>query len=282
MSTVVESFVLSEHVRVPTDEEVAFFRENGWAYLPHLVSRELAGEILTHIKQVVGFDYDELPEDVAGNPNAGFVGKSFAVNPMPRMHDEFLKRYVESSELGEVAARLTGIRPMRLITDTVIYKLPQWTGAGEETDWHQDLPNMPIEPKTGCVQTWLALCDISEEMGGMQHLSGSQKEGPVIESNDAMGNAWSYAEFIEQFPQMRSHAVSEPHVYEPGDALVHDGLCAHGALPNKTNRVRWAYTSYRMPASACYVGRPKSPWLDSLGLEVGEPMNHEMLPIVAE
>jgi ectoine hydroxylase-related dioxygenase (phytanoyl-CoA dioxygenase family) len=282
MSTVVESFVLSEHVRTPTDEEVSFFRENGWAYLPQLVSRELAGEILTHIKRVVGFDYDELPEEVSGNPNAAFAVKSFAVNPMPRMEDEFLKRYVESTELGEVAAALTGIRPMRLITDTVIYKLPKWTGAGEETDWHQDLPNMPIEPKTGCVQTWLALCDITEDMGGMQHLSGSQAEGPVIEANDAMTNTWSYAEFIEQFPHMRRHPVSEPHVYEPGDALVHDGLCAHGALPNLTNRVRWAYTSYRMPATACYVGQPKSPWLDSLGLELGKPMDHPMLPIVTE
>jgi ectoine hydroxylase-related dioxygenase (phytanoyl-CoA dioxygenase family) len=282
MSTVVESFVLSEHVRVPTDDEVAFFRENGWAYLPRLVSPELAGEVLRHIKAVIGFDYDELPEDVTGNPNAVFTSKSFAINTMPRLQDDFLKQYVESRELGEAAARLTGIRPMRLVTDTVIYKMPQWTGAGEETEWHQDMPNVPIEPKTGCIQTWLALCEITEDMGGMQHLSGSHKEGPVIESNDSMANQWTLDEFLEQFPQMRDHPISEPHHYHPGDALVHDGLCAHGALPNKTNRVRWAYTSYRMPASTRYVGRPTSPWLDSLGLELGKPMDHPMLPIVAE
>jgi ectoine hydroxylase-related dioxygenase (phytanoyl-CoA dioxygenase family) len=280
MSTVIESFVLSEHVRVPTDEEVARFREDGWAFLPQLISRELAEEVLRHIKKVIDFDYDELPRDVTGNDKAAFSVSAFATNTMPRMQDDFLRAYTESTELGEVAARLTGIRPMRLITDTVIYKLPRWTGSGEETSWHQDTPNMPIMPKTGAIQTWMALCPITPDMGGMQHLSGSQKEGPVIESNDSMSNEWSLEEFLEQFPQMREHPLSEPHSFEPGDALVHDGLCAHGALPNNTNRVRWAYTSYRVPATTRYIGRPASPWLDSLELEVDKPMDHPMLPIV--
>jgi len=171
---------------------------------------------------------------------------------------------------------------MRLVTDTVIFKLPEWTGAGGDTDWHQDTPNMPLEPKTGAIQTWLALCEITPEMGAMQHLSGSHKEGPVRESGDTMANNWAFDEFLAEFPRMREHPISEPHTYAPGDALVHDGLCAHGADPNRTNRVRWAYTSYRIPAETLYVGRPASPWLDSLGLEVGKPPEHPLLPIVAE
>jgi ectoine hydroxylase-related dioxygenase (phytanoyl-CoA dioxygenase family) len=208
---------------------------------------------------------------------------AFAMNPMARLHDDFLREYTESPELGEASARLTGIRPMRLVTDTVIFKLPEWTGAGNETDWHQDTPNMPLEPKTGCVQTWLALCEITPEMGAMQHLSGSHRDGPVKESGENMGsNTWTFEEFMADFPQMQQHPLSEPHSFQPGDALVHDGLCAHGAPPNHTTRVRWAYTSYRIPASTRYVGRPKSPWLDSLGLTVGQPFDHPLLPIVSE
>jgi Phytanoyl-CoA dioxygenase (PhyH) len=283
MATAAQSFVLSEHVRMPTDEEVAAFREDGWAYLPQLISRELAEEVLRHIKDVVDFHYDELHEGDDPSQKLAMTVKSFALNPMPRLHDEFLRRYAESRELGEVAARLTGIRPMRLVTDTVIYKLPDWTGAGDVTDWHQDTPNMPLEPKTGAVQTWLALCEITPEMGAMQHLSGSHHDGPVKESGDTMeSNNWSFEEFLESFPQMRSHPISEPHTFRPGDALVHDGLCAHGAPPNRTNKVRWAYTSYRIPATTRYVGRPKSPWLDSLGLERDQPMEHPLLPIVVE
>lgn len=282
MSAVAKSYVLSEHIRLPSEQEVEFFRENGWAFLPQLVSGELAEEILRRIKQLIDFDYDELPPDVAGNRNAGFTGKSFASNTMLRMRDDLLKAFVESRELGELAAALTGIRPMRLTADTVIYKLPQRTGAGDATAWHQDMHNFPIEPKAGAVQTWLALCDISTDMGGMLHLSGSHKEGPVIESNDSTSNEWSLEEFLAEFPQMRKYPISEPREYHPGDALVHDGLCAHGAPPNKTNTVRWAYASYRVPATTRYVGHPRSAWLESLGLELGKPMDHPLLPIVVD
>jgi hypothetical protein len=280
MGATIESFKLTDHVRMPTDEEVEFFRENGWAYLPGLVSPELATELLAHVKSVVGLDYDELPRDADGVGEATIKVKSFALRAMPRLEDEFLRSFDECSEMGEAAARLTGHRPMRLVTDSVIYKLPEWSGAGGETDWHQDCVNMPVEPKTGAIQTWLALCEISPEMGAMQHLSGSHKHGPVIESDQTM-HTWSKEEFYESFPEMKEFQISEPHHLDPGDALVHDGLTAHGAPPNLTDRIRWAYTQYRFPASTSYVAKPTSPWLDSLGLEVGKPMEHPLLPVVS-
>jgi ectoine hydroxylase-related dioxygenase (phytanoyl-CoA dioxygenase family) len=281
MSTIVDPFVLSDHVRVPTDDEVAFFRESGWAHLPGLISAELAAAILAQVKSIVEFDYDEVPKDTQGAGAPSFTVKSFASRTMPRLENDFLRWFDESSEMGEVSARLTGIRPMRLVTDSVIYKLPQWTGAGDETDWHQDAVNMPVEPKTGAVQTWLALCDVSHDMGAMQHLTGSQKHGPVIESTESM-HTWSLEEFLEAFPEMKRYPISESHDLKAGDALVHDGLCAHGAPANNTDRVRWAYTQYRFPASTRYVAKPTSPWLDSLGLKPGKPMDHELLPVVTK
>lgn len=283
MATETAQLNMSKHIRLPTDEEVSQFRANGWAYLPQLVSRELAQELLAHIKVTVDFPYDEVTEDTVLTQNVAMTVPSFALNPMPRLHDDLLRAYTESEVMGEAAARLSGVRPMRLVTDTVIFKLPEWTGAGNETDWHQDTPNMPLEPKTGCVQTWLALCEITPEMGAMQHLSGSHHDGPVKESGEHMGsNTWTFDEFIADFPQMKNHPLSEPHTFQPGDALVHDGLCAHGAPPNGTNRVRWAYTSYRIPATTRYVGKPTSPWLDSLGLTPGQPFEHPLLPIVSD
>ena len=147
MATVSEQLNMSEHIRLPTDEEVASFREQGWAYLPQLVSRELALELLSHIKVIVDFPHDEMPEGSDSAQKVAMTVPAFALNPMPRLHDDFLRAYTESAQMGEAAARLTGIRPMRLVTDTVIFKLPEWTGAGNETDWHQDTPNMPLEPK---------------------------------------------------------------------------------------------------------------------------------------
>ncbi len=47
----------------------------------------------------------------------------------------------------------------------------------QTTNWHQDLPAMPLD-RAGGLQFWLALCDIVPEMGSIQHLSGSQHEPP--------------------------------------------------------------------------------------------------------
>ena len=109
MGATIESFKLTDHVRMPTDEEVEFFRENGWAYLPGLVSPELATELLAHVKSVVGLDYDELPRDADGVGEATIKVKSFALRAMPRLEDEFLRSFDECSEMGRAGHLVGGI-----------------------------------------------------------------------------------------------------------------------------------------------------------------------------
>ena len=263
-----------EHIRDVSDDEVAFFGENGWVGLPGLVSGELAAELLRRIKDVTGLDYDELEPGSDANGNATLRSSAFNLLTMPRLQDPFLAAYQSSPKLGEVAARLSGNRPMRLLTDSVIYKLPHWTGAGDVTEWHQDLPNMPLD-RRGPVQLWLSLCEITPEMGSMQHLSGSQRE----EVLRPMGQK-SLEELLEAHPHLAKYPISESEHFAPGDAIAHDGMTLHYAPVNNTNRIRWAYTSYRVPADTQYTANPPSPWLDGLGLKPNEPMEHPLLPIV--
>ncbi len=285
MSATAEELNLSDHIRQVTDDEIAHYQEHGWAYLPELISRDLAARVLDHVKQLTGLELDEVVQG-STELDPKFLGRgSFRIDTMPRLQDEFIKSYVTSRPLGEAAARLTGIRPLRLVTDTVLYKLPSWTGSGEPTRWHQDLPNMPLD-RPGGIQIWMALCEITPEMGSMQHLSRSQREGRLVASTlvppDQRKMLDSYEGLVELFPQLKAYHVSEAEHFQPGDALAHDSLTLHYAQENHTSKVRWAYTSYRVPADVCYTGNPPSPWLDGLGLEVGMPMDHELLPIVVE
>jgi len=272
--TEADGWNFDEHIRELTEDEVGEFRKNGWVSLHGLISTELAGELLKHIKAVTGLDYDELDPGTEAEGKATFRSSAFNVLTMPRLEDPFLAAYQTSPKLGDVAARLSGNRPMRLLTDSVIYKLPYWTGAGDVTEWHQDLPNMPLD-RRGPVQIWLALCDISPEMGSMQHLSGSQREDKLT----PMGQK-SLDELLEAHPHLSQYPISEPESFKPGDAIAHDGMTLHYAPLNHTNRVRWAYTSYRVPAETKYTASPPSPWLDGLGLVPNEPMDHPLLPIV--
>ena len=167
---------IDSHVRSVTDEEVAAFQTQGWVSLPGLVSRELAGTLLGHLKELTGFDYDELPRD---HPDAQAVvdrirdqgiGKIFF---MSRFTDETVWEIASSRALGEASARLTGTRPMRLFSDAVICKLPAWIEEqelmssgpaaaavyGGQTPWHQDTPRCrgiaPAESSSGwrCVRS---------------------------------------------------------------------------------------------------------------------------------
>ena len=69
------------HVRAVTDEEVAAYKEQGWVSLPGLLSPELAGSLLDHLKSVTGLDYDELPRD---HPDADTVAERLKFVAVPR------------------------------------------------------------------------------------------------------------------------------------------------------------------------------------------------------
>jgi ectoine hydroxylase-related dioxygenase (phytanoyl-CoA dioxygenase family) len=278
---------IDAHVRQVTDGEIAAYREQGWVSLPGLLGGELAGSLLSHLKQVTGLDYDELPRD---HPDAEAVARRIReeglakIFYMSRLHDDTVWDIVTSRALGEAAARLTGIRPLRLFTDGVICKLPAWTEQADlnanimsgETPWHQDFCPVPWD-RAGGIQFWLALSEITPEMGSMQHLTGSHREPPLgcVHYTDNQSLKASYPELWEKYE------LSPAHHFEPGDVLAHNSLTVHYAQSNKTDRLRWVYTSYRIPADTLYNGIP-NPRFSEFGFEPWKPFDHPKFPVVAE
>jgi ectoine hydroxylase-related dioxygenase (phytanoyl-CoA dioxygenase family) len=274
------------HVREVSDEEAAAYREQGWVSLPGLLSAELAGSLLDHLKGVTGLDYDELPRD---HPDAGAVVKRIReeglakIFYMSRLHDQTVWNIVTARALGEASARLSGIRPMRMFTDGVIVKLPAWTEEQElkagimsgPTIWHQDFGPVPWDRPFG-VQFWLALTEITPDMGSMQHLTGSHREGPLGCQHYAADQ-----NIRDQFPELwDKYEVSPAHHFHAGDVLAHNPLTVHYAQANQTDRLRWVYTSYRVPANTLYNGIP-NPRFTEFGFEPWKPFDHPKFPIVS-
>lgn len=282
------------HVREVTDDEVRAFHEQGWVRLPGLMSSELAGGLLVRLKRATGLDYDELPED---HPDAQEVARRiredgiFKIFSLPRLQDEAVWNIVASRALGEASARLSGVRPMRLVTDQVIIKLPEWTsgqdlikGPGNlvytsQTPWHQDFCSLPWD-RAGGIQFWLALTEITPEMGAIQYLTGSHREPPlgaVQYPSERQSLEIAHPELWEKYE------VSPQHHFQAGDVIAHDSLVVHYAEPNRTNRLRWVYTSYRIPADTLYNGQPFPRFVQfGIDLEQWEPFDHPKCPIVAD
>jgi ectoine hydroxylase-related dioxygenase (phytanoyl-CoA dioxygenase family) len=273
---------MSESIRAVTDDEASHFRQNGWAFLPGLITAELAGELLTRLKAACGLDRDTLAAD---DPDATEVAARVAAAgpPMfqsPRNTDDLTRDVAYSRELGEASARLTGIRPIRLFSDAIMCKLPNWVDSADEirtsvTPWHQDFCAMPVD-RRGAIQIWIALCEITPDMGAMEYISRSHRVGPV--------GCVQYRRDQDPFqiaPELATLPRSGQRTFQPGDALCHDSLTMHYAQENTTDRIRWVYTSLRIPGNALYTTARFSR-TDGLGLKQWGEFDHPNFPVVAD
>jgi len=275
--TTLSEDVISEHVRLPTDDEVRTYDELGWVKMEGLLSPELAEVILDHVKAAAGYEegvgftnaWTDL--DKRGERRTAWYSTNM------RDADELLRSLAESRRLGEGHAMLMQERPVRLWSDSTNTKPP----GGPATRWHQDMQAFPFDrPSGGGI--WVALCDIDPAMAPLQHLNGSHRE-PWKEPDHSdpnrlfqSGTALSTEEILDKYE------IAPPQYLKPGDAIAHHALTYHGTeRGNETDRIRWAWISQRFPADVGYIAKHNTRSND-LGLVPGQPLDHPTFPVVFE
>jgi hypothetical protein len=253
-------------VREVTDEEVAFFHDNGWGKLERLIEPEVAAGLLEGAKRIM-----ENP-GAPRNPRGWWETYYFAARDD---HAEPFSSLVYSPDLARAATKIMDRRrltdadvPVRLVADLLTRKRAAGSDvANAPTTFHTDLPAYPID-RAGAFSFWIALDEVPPERGSMRFLSGSHREG-------LLGQA---ADVLETYPKLRElYELSPPLHLQPGDATIHDWRVVHGGPENSTDRPRWAYIVGLMPGDCRYTGMP-SMHFDNLGLEVGQVIDHPRLP----
>jgi ectoine hydroxylase-related dioxygenase (phytanoyl-CoA dioxygenase family) len=221
-------------VRPITDEEVADYHEHGWVMLRQLVSLEVVaalreeadGRIARHTRE----SDEEFYKNFAGMAGAG----------LDPYHSLMFDQTMAQNAQRLAARRRFTDRDvaLRYRTDLIANKEPH--GAG--TPYHQDSAEHGSD-RIGEMQFWLALVDITPEMGSMRFLPGVQCEGPLgAVFKDDLGD------LLEQYPKLTELYPLSPQLhYAPGDATVHQGYMVHGAPPNDTDRHRLAYLFSYVP-----------------------------------
>jgi ectoine hydroxylase-related dioxygenase (phytanoyl-CoA dioxygenase family) len=270
----VETPAIAGAIREVTDEEVAFYRENGWVKLERLIEPALAEELLRRIQARMGTSAERTRD------SRGTALKSKELDALWQYYehlseeDEFVEELSHSRELGRVANRLLGDRGVRFYSDEVMCKLPAATG-GSKTPWHQDFPYHPFDRRGVCT-FWFPLVDCPPEKGTMRFLSGSHDSGPwgrFVHRTDGV-------DLLDAFPELRERfELSPPLHLRPGDATVHDRNTIHSAPPNATDEPRWVYSQGYFPADALYTGAPNRR-MDGLGLKVNEPFDNPKFPLI--
>ena len=147
-----------------------------------------------------------------------------------------LAALVQEPGLLRVITRIIG-EPARCFQDMALIKPPY----GQEKPWHQDHAyfNFPLEVRV--VGVWIALTDVSPQMGCMHVVSGAHRAGPQphFKRRD-----WQICD-----SEMRNHprlAIA----MQAGDVLLFDAKLPHGTPMNRTDRQRFAVQFHFAPCSA--------------------------------
>jgi ectoine hydroxylase-related dioxygenase (phytanoyl-CoA dioxygenase family) len=98
----------------------------------------------------------------------------------------------------------------------------------------------------GEVTLWIALVDLTEDMGPLYYVKRSHKDGPL--------GLHHGKDIRDQHPHLFDYEIVGGKAMAAGDAQAHWDLTVHGAAPNTTARAREAYAIRYMRSDTCYNG----------------------------
>ena len=175
------------------------------------------------------------------------------------MHD-----LIYDPALGKVVATLAGVDGIRVWHDQALFKPPY----GNPTGWHLDNPYWSFSSRQA-ISIWVALDDATYQNGCMYYVPGSHKTARY----DNAGIGQNLGDLFKVYPEWREiDPVGVP--CSAGAAVFHNGLTAHGAGANMTNKPRRAMTCAFMPDGATFNGqRNILPEVYFNSLQVGDVLN---------
>jgi hypothetical protein len=261
MGTAISESRVAGAVREVTDDEVAFYVEHGWVKLERLITPELAAELLAVAHRYQG---EQVKEKELETSN------TLALRPDAEPFGSF----AFSDEMTLNAQRLINRRryhyldaPVRYQGDTFVCRLPtppESTGEG----WHQDSPEHGTD-RIGELKFWVALADVTVELGPMRFIDRSHRDGPLGSVLNDEG-----LDLLDIYPKL-AERMTPPMEYRAGDATVHGGFTAHGTLPNVTDRPRLCHIFSYAPADTRWQNAEIRNW----GSERTRP-DEEIYPII--
>ena len=175
-----------------------------------------------------------------------------------------MRELMFDARLGEMAGRLAGVDGIRIWHDQALFKPP----FGNPTAWHLDNPYWSFDSRRS-ISIWVALDDATLANGCMWYIPGSVHTA----THDNAGIGQNLSDLFKLYPLWREiDPVGCP--CPAGTAVFHNGLTAHGAGANMTNKPRRAMTCAYMPDGSTFNGKKNILPEEYLAtLQVGDLLN---------
>jgi ectoine hydroxylase-related dioxygenase (phytanoyl-CoA dioxygenase family) len=246
------------------------FAKDGFVHLSNVLSPETIAEYEpTVTSEVIRLNTQHLPLEERDT-----YGKAFLQVTNLWEHNEKVKELVYSERLAGIAAKLLGVKAVRLYHDQALYKEP----SGGITPWHADQYYWPLDSDR-CLTIWLPLQETPMEMGPLAFARGSQnfsfgRDLPISDESER--------EMKKALAEQNFEDVVEP--FALGDASYHRGWTFHHAGPNRSTEARRVMTVIYMDADI-RVAEPTNDnqvadrgWMP--GVEIGEIPDTPRTPVL--
>lgn len=226
---------------VITDEQMQSLHRDSWVSLPGL----LDSETVDRVRGVLGAT--EQSDIVTGPDEFKTESTTLVIREGVSWTDPYMRAVVTSRRLSSAVTTL-----MRQADALVTHDISFFQRVGSSgTPFHQDYSYQPFDRK-GCLTLWIALVDLTPEMGPLRYLRGSHLEGPLglIEARDIR----------DIYPHLKDSEIVAGQAMKAGDAQAHWDLTIHGAQPNEGARSRDAMAFRYMRSDTIYTGLTHPHW----------------------
>lgn len=233
-----------------TEEQVRSLHEDSWASLPGLLDADTVAKVRDALLAAEPRTTISGPDKPPADPNALLSHEGVA------WRDPYLRSVATSPRLSSAVVALLEQADALFCQDISFFK-PEGARA---IPFHQDYSYWPFDRK-GCVTLWIALVDMTPEMGPLRYLKSSHLEGPLglIEPRDIR----------DAYPHLSDREVVGGKAMKAGDAQAHWELTLHGSRRNDGPGRREAVALRYIRSDTVYIGLTH-PHYDQFGLEPGK------------
>lgn len=221
---------------MPTDRDVAFYREHGYYVSQKIFTDEEIDAALSGSERFYALDLDEPPPGIAAKLEEHFrpkgpPGEGLRKNDYSSFWNRDLGHLVRHSLLGAIAARLAGTPEIRLWHDQLLYKPVDHPDKKANVGWHTDRGYWKTCTSQNMVTAWIPFHDCDAPMGTITMIDGSLHWPDNTEKLNFFSNDLEGLE--REFDSGGQTVVKVPVNLQKGQVSFHHCLTIHGSGPNR-------------------------------------------------
>ncbi len=222
---------------LPSDEDVAFFHENGYYISKKIFSGEEIDAALKAADELYAGNFD-FPAP-AGQLHPGWtaeLGDVLRKNDHASLRMAGLKHLTHSPVLGAVAAKLADTPTIRLWHDQLLYKPVDQPGKKANVGWHTDYGYWKTCSSPKMLTAWVPFHDCDASMGTISAIAGSNRWPDNTLNLDFFNPDLEALE--QRFDTGGKPVVKVPLELLKGQVSFHHCLTIHGSGPNMSDHPR--------------------------------------------